>query len=177
MSHDDPEILELNKQEQRLFSSLPRQMPLDQTAEERLVAALRAERFFEQGSRRRLTVRLVAAAALFFVGAVAGGIIGNRMAPRGSLEAQLARDDLTIADRVLLLQRAGSAYVRAAHAYADATAKADSTAVEVARQVLLGAAHAIVRNELDQGVAARLTRVLQTPTRPASQPASPLIWF
>jgi len=178
MSHDDPEIFELNAHERGLFSSLPREMPLDPLAEDRLVATLRTERFFGQRLRPRLGLRIAAAAALFVVGAVVGGMIGARMAPRASLETMLARNDLTLGDRVLLLQRAGSAYVQAAHAYADATAKTDSTAVEVARQVLLGAAHAVVRSRLDAGVAARLTTVLQGPaTRPVSRPTPPIIWF
>ena len=61
---------------------------------------------------------------------------------------------------MLLLQRAGSAYVRAAQGYADATTRIDSTAVEVASQVLVGAAHAVARNNLDAGMAARLAEVL-----------------
>lgn len=178
MSDNDPEILELNADERRLFSSLPREMPLEPLTEDRLVAALRAEHFLGQRPRARLGLRIAAAAALFIVGAVTGGMIGARIAPRGSLEAMLARNDLTVGDRVLLLQRAGSAYVQAAHAYADATAQTDSTAVEVARQVLIGAAHAVVRSRLDAGVAASLTTVLQGPvTRPVSRPAPPIIWY
>jgi hypothetical protein len=178
MSDDDREVLELNAEERRLFSLLPREMPLDPAAEDRLVAALRAERFLGQHPRQRVGLRIAAAAALFLVGALVGGVIGTRMAPRTSLEAMLARNDLTIAERVLLLQRAGSAYVQAAHAYADATSKTDSTAVEVAGQVLLGAAHAVARSRLDAGVAERLTAVLQgTNTRPVSQRTPPIIWF
>jgi len=86
-----------------------------------------------------------------------------------------------VPDRILLLQRAGSAYVTAAHAYADATAQTDSTAVEVARQVLVGAAHAVVRSQLDAGVASRLTSVLQAPIgRNISRPAPnvpPIVWY
>jgi hypothetical protein len=177
MSDDDREMLELSAHERRLFSSLPREMPLDLSAEDRLVAALRAERFFGQRARPRWALRIAAAAALFLVGGVAGGTYGVRIAPRTSLEAMLDRSDLTSADRVLLLQRAGSAYVRAAHAYADATAKSDSTAVEVAGQVLLGAAHAVARSKLDAGVADRLTRALHPLTRQVSQPVPPIIWY
>lgn len=178
MSDDDREILELSAHEQGLFSSLPREMPLEPTGEDRLVAALRAERFFGERARPRWALRSAAAAALFLVGSVAGAMYGLRMAPRTSLEAMLDRTDLTSAERVLLLQRAGSAYVRAAHAYAAATAKSDSTAVEVAGQVLLGAAHAVARSKLDAGVAERLTTALQNPqTRQVAQPVPPIIWY
>jgi hypothetical protein len=113
-------------------------------------------------------------------GALAGAILGMRLTDQSSLEAQLTRDDLTWAEQILLLQRAGSAYVRAAHAYASATASADAAAIEVARQVLLGAAHAVARSDLDAGTAARLTSALQEPiTRPAGRPPNvqPLIWY
>jgi hypothetical protein len=76
----------------------------------------------------------------------------------------------------LLLQRAGSAYVRSAHAYADATTIADSTAIEVAQQVLRGAAHALVRDQLDGGVATRLTTALQSPNNQAMTKPT-ILWF
>ena len=41
---------------------------------------------------------------------------------RRPIAEMLARPDLTLSDRVLLLERAGSVYVRAARSYADATA-------------------------------------------------------
>src|SRR3569623_2032129 len=75
---------------------------------------------------------------------------------RSSLEDMLARKDLTTGERVLLLQRAGSAYVLAAQSYANATAHIDSSAVEVASQVLLGAAHAVARSSMDGGLSQRL---------------------
>jgi hypothetical protein len=95
-----------------------------------------------------------------------------RYAQRNSLEQQLARTDLTVSDRVLLLQRAGSAYVRAAQGYADATAHVDSTAVEVASRVLLGAAHAVARNGLDAGLSHGLTTVLTPVVN-----RKPVTWF
>ena len=80
---------------------------------------------------------LAAAAALVvFVLGAAAGVSYTR---RNSLEELLARRDSPSPMRVLLLQRAGSAYVRAAQSYADATSKVDSNAVEVASRVLLGA--------------------------------------
>ncbi len=179
---DDLEVNELDAKEQRLFASLPREMALEPGAEQGVVNALRSEGFFERrSSRRPWMLRVAAAAALILTGAVLGAAIGGRVAQRTSLEGMLARDDLSVSDRILLLQRAGSAYVTAAHAYADATAQTDSTAVEVARQVLVGAAHAVVRSQLDAGVASRLTSVLQAPIgRTVSRPAPnvpPVIWY
>jgi hypothetical protein len=180
MPDDDFKMTQLDAKERRLFQSLPREMQIVREDEDRLVHTLRSEGFFE---RHRLAprpaARLVAAVALMLGGAVIGSVIGARAATRTSLEAQLARNDLTSAERILLLQRAGSAYVQAAHAYADATAQTDSTAVEVARQVLLGAAHAVVRTRLDGGMAASLTSVLQDSTirRVARPQPSPLIWY
>ena len=182
MSDDDFKVTELDTDERRIFASLPREMPAVPEDEERMVEALRSEGFFERRRfRPRPPLRLVAAVVMMLVGAVVGSVLGARFGTRASLEAQLARDDLTSAERILLLQRAGSAYVQAAHAYADATAQTDSSAVEVARQVLLGAAHAVVRTQLDGGMAASLTSVLQdSKIRQVSRPrpnASPLIWY
>jgi hypothetical protein len=179
MSDDDFKMTELDADERRMFASLPRGMAAVPEGEERIVQALRSEGFF--GRRRfgpRPALRLAAAVAIMLGGAVIGSVIGARFAARTSLEAQLTRNDLTIAERILLLQRAGSAYVQAAHAYAGATAQTDSTAVEVARQVLVGAAHAMVRSRLDAGMAAGLTSVLQDSTvgRVSRQPAQ-VIWY
>jgi hypothetical protein len=164
---------DLDADERRLFAALPREMSSTADQTEHMVQVLRAEGFFE---RKSVAVRaLVAAAALIAIG-LGGGVVGHRLAERASLEAMIARPNLPVADRVLLLQRAGSAYVRAAHAYADATATTDSTAVEVAQQVLRGAAHAVVRSQLDGGVAARLTSALQsTHARTVAKPT--VLWF
>jgi hypothetical protein len=172
----------LDATERELFAALPRELPADRGEEDALVSALRREGFFAQRPAWRSTLTRVAAAALLALGSgLFGALIGARIATRSSLEAQLARADLSIADRTLLLQRAGSAYVQAAHGYADATAQSDSTAVEVARQVLLGAAHAVVRGRLDRGIATSLTKVLHdSVARRAAQPGShtsPLIWY
>jgi type IV secretory pathway VirJ component len=181
MSDENLEMRELDANERRLFASLPREMALDPATEESVVRSLRADGFFKPHLRgARPALRIAAAAALMLAGGIVGAVI-TRVAERSSLEAELARADLTIADRILLLQRAGSAYVKAAHAYADATARTDSSAVEVAQQVLVGAAHALVRSRLDAGMAAGLTNVLQDSTiRRVSRPrpnASPLIWY
>ena len=164
-----------------LFDALPREAPTDPLAADRLVTQLRHEGFFARrpsvipSAARDLFVALrspvgIAAAAVLMALAAWGGWLAGR---HGSLEEMLARKDLTIADRVLLLQRAGSAYVTAAESYASATARTDTSAIEVASRVLLGAAHAVARNHLDAGVAARLTSVLQ----PSATPPKPTIWF
>jgi hypothetical protein len=159
----DPEIA-------ALFASLPREAPGDPRAADRLVVRLRHEGFFARRARyARWPIAIAAAVALLALSAWGGWVAGRR----GSLEEMLSRTDLTVGDRVLLLQRAGSAYVTAAQSYASATARTDTTAIEVASRVLLGAAHAVARNHLDAGVAARLTSVLQPP----AAPSRPTIWF
>jgi hypothetical protein len=179
----DHDSVELNERERRLFALLPREAPLDLADEEQAVAALRAEGFFHgRTSRtRRAMLSFAAAAALVVAGGIGGGVVGARIAARTSLEGMLMRNDLSTGDRILLLQRAGSAYVQAAHAYAAATAQTDSTAVEVAAQVLRGAANAVVRSRLDGGVAARLTEILEGPiaptTKPVARPVQQIIWF
>ncbi len=153
-----------------LFDALPRETSTtDPRAADRLVARLRHEGFFARRRRVGWPIGLAAAALLMALSAWGGWLAGRH----GSLEEMLARTDLTISDRVLLLQRAGSAYVTAAESYASATARADTAAIEVASRVLLGAAHAVARNHLDAGVAARLTTVLQ----PSPTPPKPTIWF
>ena len=168
---------DLTARERELFTALPRELPVNPVTEHRLVSALRAEGFFDRDHQLAPWRRAAAAVALVLGGSLAGFIVGERVGQQASVEAQLARDNLTIAERVLLLQRAGSAYVSAAHAYADAAATTDSAAVEVARQVLLGAAHALVRSDLDGGVAASLTSVLRAPLTVSKPNASPIIWY
>jgi hypothetical protein len=158
----------------RRLAALPRTAPLDPRESDRIVAQLRREGFFRADRRAlRWAIRAAAAAVIFAVGAFAG----SQYASRNSLEEMLARKQLSVADRVLLLQRAGSAYVRAAQAYADATAHIDSNAVEVASRVLLGAAHAVARSSLDAGLSERLTNVLQPAVAPAPLNRKPVIWF
>ncbi|MGH7620270.1 MAG: hypothetical protein ACREPM_23890 [Gemmatimonadaceae bacterium] len=169
----DPELNEL-------FEALPRASEIDPRGADRLVVRLNHDGFFAHRTGVPSVARdllfswrlpIAAAAALVLMALSAwGGFAAGR---RGSLEEMLARTDLTVADRVLLLQRAGSAYVSAAQSYANATARTDTTAIEVASRVLIGAAHAVARNHLDAGVAARLTNALQ-PTAPTTRPT---IWF
>lgn len=158
----------------RQLAELPRTAPLDPGETDRIVARLRQEGFFRARPRTlRRAIQAAAAAVIFAVGALAG----SRYAHRNSLEEMLARTDLTVADRVLLLQRAGSAYVRAAQSYADATAHVDSGAVEVASRVLLGAAHAVARSSLDAGLSERLTTAMQPVAAPMPAAPKPVIWF
>jgi hypothetical protein len=156
------------------MTALRREQPLVPGETDRMVAVLRNEGLLRRSAAATRWPLLAAAAVIVFA---AGAFAGSAYTKRGSLEDALARRDLTVSDRVLLLQRAGSAYVQAAQAYADATTRADSTAVEVASQVLVGAANAVARHNLDAGMAARLAAALQPRIIPASAPRKPLIWF
>jgi len=167
--HHEPEFPEYDDDTLRRLALLPRTAPIDPAQADRIVDQLRHEGFFRRrGSIARRVAQAAAAVAIFVLGA----LIGSRYAQRNSLEQMLTRGNLTVAERVLLLQRAGSAYVRAAHSYADATAQVDSNAVEVASRVLLGAAHAVARNRLDAGLSARLSNALTPVVAPP-----PIIWF
>jgi hypothetical protein len=152
---------------------LRREQPLVPGETDRMVAALRTEGFLRRRAVTRWPLLAAAAVIVFALGAFAGSAYTRR----GSLEDALARRRLTVTDRILLLQRAGSAYVQAAQAYADATTRSDSTAVEVASQVLVGAANAVARHNLDAGMAARLAEALQPRVVPAAASRKPLIWF
>ena len=171
----DHEYHELDEQERRLFAELPPESAPDPRELDHLVSALRAEGFLGTRSRGVHWTLAVAAAVLLIV---IGGFAGARLATRNTLEAQLERADLSVADRILLMQRAGSAYVRASNAYAGAVAQTDSTAIEVASRVLLGAAQAVARSNLDGGVSSSLTAVLRTRGVEAA-PVSPqrVLWF
>jgi hypothetical protein len=172
----DQESPEYTESERALFAALPRSSAPDPGVEERVVAWLRVDGYFRPRDRRFVRAVAIAAGLLIFVlGGALGALVGVQYARRNALETQIAQRDLTVAERVLLLQRAGSAYVRAAHAYTDATARADSTAVEVASQVLVGAAQAMARSRLDSRVSAGLTAVLQRGSSPADKPS--ILWF
>lgn len=160
MRHDDEDL--------GPFAQLAREIPLDDGEVDRMVRHLRADGLLRSKSRAWQRAALAAAAVLVFALGVA---LGSFITRRGSLEDMLARRDLDASDRILLLQRAGSAYVSAAQGYADAASHIDSSAVEVASRVLVGAAHAVARSNLDAGMAARLAAALQPP------PRKPVIWF
>jgi len=160
MQHDDEDL--------GLFAELPREIPVDDLEVDRMIRRLRSDGLFRRKTGIWRNAAFAAAAVILFA---LGAAFGSYVTRRGSLEDMLARRDLDVGDRILLLQRAGSAYVSAAHGYADATAHIDSSAVEVASKVLLGAAHAVARSNLDAGMAARLSAALQPP------PPKPVIWF
>lgn len=158
---DDMNPIEYTNREKAMFAALSRDSELNQLEEQRLVNALRSEGYFKR-PQPRFGWKLQAAAAvmLFIAGGAIGVQYGINYGARNSLEAQIARKDLTLTERVLTLQRAGSAYVNAANAYADATAVVDSSAIEVAREILKGAATAVARRSLDGGMSARLAIML-----------------
>jgi hypothetical protein len=172
---DDQDLPAYDDNELALFDRLPREATVTRDDADRTIEQLKHAGFFRPRGRH-LSWPLAAAAALvvFVLGAAAGASYTRR----NSLEELLSRRDLAVADRVLLLQRAGSAYVLAAQSYADATAAVDSTAVEVASQVLIGAAHAVARTGLDGGFSARLTSALR-PGTSTTTPVThkPVIWF
>jgi hypothetical protein len=166
------EVPEYTEEERRLFAALPRERPGDPGTELRLLETLAREGYFRRTRGRSWAwLQVAAAAALLLL----GGWMGARVERGRSLEAQIDREGLSANERVLVLQRAGSAYVRAAHAYADAVAETDSTAVEVASQVLIGAAQAVARTDLDGGLTPRLTAVLASDA--ADPDAPPAIWY
>ena len=175
---DDIPIPDYDAELRALFDALPHEASTDPRAPDRLVVRLRHEGFFQSvipSAARDLLFKArwpLAIAAVLLLAALSafGGWTAGR---HGSLEEMLSRTDLTVADRVLLLQRAGSAYVTAAQSYANATARTDTTAIEVASRVLLGAAHAVARNHLDDGIAEQLTSVLQQ----SATRSRPTVWF
>lgn len=159
----------------RLFAALPRESAPEPRELGALVTALKAEGFLRRRDRRVSWALQLAAAVVLLV---LGGIAGARIASRNSLEAMLARTDLSLSDRILLMQRAGSAYVRAANSYAAAASETDSTAIEVSSRVLLGAAQAVARSKLDGGLTPSLTAALRaTSAESAPVPRQHVIWF
>src|SRR5215471_12323042 len=156
---DEYEAAELDDRLRALFRELPRETVTDPRELDHLVSALKAEGFLRRKRRRSSWLFQLAAAVVFLA---VGGMGGAWLATRNSLETMLARTDLSPADRILLMQRAGSAYVRAANSYASAAARTDSTAIEVASRVLLGAAQAVARSRLDGGLTPSLTAALRS---------------
>lgn len=147
--------------ERQLFNALPRASAANAAVEERIVAQLRDEGLLRTRARRFRAPIFMAIAAGLIVGAWMGGARYGASAVRAaSIEGQLERTDLSSADRILLMQRAGSAYVAAANGYAASVKRTDSTAVEVSSQVLMGAARAVARTGLDGTLEPRLASVL-----------------
>ena len=172
---DEFESNEVEARIQRLFAALPRESAPEPRELDHLVTALKVEGFLRRRDRRYSWVLQIAAAVVLLA---LGGIAGARIASRNSLEAMLMRMDLSLPDRILLMQRAGSAYVRAANSYASAASQTDSTAIEVASRVLLGAAQAVARSKLNGGLTPSLTAALRaTAVEPSPAPRPRIIWF
>lgn len=161
--HDNDHVMDYNDRERAMFAALPREAKVATGEEDRLLAALRTEGFFHRRRAPRTWMFQAAAALALFAGGGLAGYAGAKHSARNSLESMLARKNLPLSDRVLLLQRAGTAYIQAANGYADATTHADAVAVEVAQRVLLGAAQAVARRSMDGGMTTRLASVLQSP--------------
>jgi hypothetical protein len=105
----------------RLLAELPRSAPVAPGETDRAVQRLRAEGMLR--ARRQRSIAWFPAAAAAAVLIFAGGVyVGRQVEKRHSLEALVARQDATLADRVVLLQRAQTTYVRAAHAYTELAA-------------------------------------------------------
>jgi hypothetical protein len=175
MQRDEDDLVGYDDEELQAFAHLDREAPVAPGEVDRVIRILRNDGTWRPRRRGWRHVALAAAAGVMFAAGLSAGAYFER---RGSLEDMLTRTDLDAGERVLLLQRAGSAYVRAAQSYADATARADSTAIEVASQVLVGAAHAVARTSLDAGMAVRLAEVLRVPAIvPVAMPRKPVLWF
>lgn len=175
MSHPDDRLIDDDAHLASLFAQLPRETNLPPVEESRIAMALRDRGLLRSRSDAQRFLPLLAAGLVMF--AVGVGV-GNHVARRNSLDELLERHDLSVSDRVLLLQRAGSAYVRAAHQYSAATATSDSTAVEVAQQVFIGAAEAVARSNLGGPVSKRLAEVIRTSTvHSAPERPQPVMWF
>src|SRR5437764_1008335 len=99
---DDP--LAYDEHELRLLARLPREAPVAPGESDRLVARLRQDGYLRPpGQRWRRPALAGAGRLLLAVGVAAGQFVARRE----SLEAMLTRRDLSAADRILLLQRAG----------------------------------------------------------------------
>src|SRR4051812_3563755 len=114
---DDDSMTYYDEEELRALAALPRVLPLAAGETGRMVHRLRAAGFFRARAHAWRRTMLAAAALLLFALGAAAGAYATR---RNALEDLLARGDLSVPERILLLQRAGSAYVRAAQSYADA---------------------------------------------------------
>lgn len=163
--------------ERRAFAALPRGTTADPALEDRIVDVLRSERLLRPRTSGLARLAVLAIAAGLVAAAWIGGVrYGAGAARAASIEGQLQRVDLSSADRILLMQRAGSAYVAAANGYAASVKRADSTAVEVSSQVLLSAAQAVARANLDGILAPRLASAIAGAQRAAPTTHS-VIWY
>jgi hypothetical protein len=163
--------------ERRLFQGLSKDCVLDPHLEDAVVARLRREGLLRTPVRRFASAAFLALAAGLIAVAWLGGVrYGAQQAHASSIEGLLARADLSDGERTLLMQRAGSAYVAAAHAYASSVKSADSTAVEVSSQVLMGAAQAVARTNLNGALATRIAGLMKD-AQAGPVKTQPVIWY
>ena len=169
-------LSDYTEDERRLFRNLPRTALPDPAVEESVVARLREERLLRsRAARLKRAARFALAAGLIAAAWIGGANYGARSARGGSIEGMLARTDLSATERILLMQRAGSAYVAAANGYASSVKNADAAAMEVSSQVLIGAAQAVARTQLNGSLAARIAGLVrEAPSAPKIQP---VIWY
>jgi len=186
----DREDHELTAAERDAFEALPREAMPSRMLEERIVAALRARGQLGEGRARRpawawrrLPVAAAAAAgfALFACGLALGQWIGSHNTAQAMLAMQ-RQDAATTAEAV---QRAGSAYLSALGALAQASASSDPQEVararEAAQNVLHEAANEMVRLAPDDPVSAQILKGLDR-ARVEATPASTdgkqrLVWY
>jgi hypothetical protein len=170
-------LADYTDEERRAFETLPRSAKVDPALEDRVVRALRSEGLLRPRTTPLARAAMLAAAAALVAAAWFGGAwYGANAARAGSIEEQVRRSDLSSAERILLMQRAGSAYVAAANNYAASVKRADSTAVEVSSQVLLSAAQAVARANLDGILAPRLASAIAGAQR-ATPTTHSVIWY
>ena len=167
------QLSDYTDEEREAFSALPRSADLDHAMEDRVVAALRTAGLLRSRRSRFTSLAAFAIAAGLIVAAWFGGIrYGTAIARAASIEGQLERTDLSSTDRILLMPRAGSAYVAAANGYASSVKQADATAVEVSSQVLMSAAQAVARTSLDGALTPRLAAAFGRPNT-----SNAFIWY
>lgn len=159
--------------ERSWLAALPQASSPPPAVEERLVAALRQVGYL--APRRRIITPLVglAAAAVLFI---TGGLLGAHLARREALETRVMRTNLSAEERILLLQRAGSVYLRSMQQVA-AIVPRDSTAAEVATQALTATAYAAARMKLDGGLSLQLVSLLEPRREGTATPPSTLTWY
>ena len=170
-------LTDYTDEERAMFAALARSAPLDPGLESRIVAELHHAGMLRAPRKRwRSAAAMTLAAGLVALAWFGGVRHGEERARHASIEGLLARSDLSPAERVLLMQRAGSAYVEAANAYATSVARIDTAAVEVSSRVLIGAAQAVARTHLDGGMAPRLAALVRD-SRREPVAVNPLIWY
>src|SRR3954464_11650155 len=104
MSHPDeaPDTPAYDEAELRLLARLAREAPVSPGEVDVVVQRLKHEGLVRPRVTKLRWAGLAAAAILLFA---AGAFVGRARAQRGSLEDTLVRRDLTLDERVLLLQR------------------------------------------------------------------------